>query len=100
MRLAASPRDKLVEEWTALIEKIQKPSPMVSDSIPGNVAQGGCDLHKIRGQLELALKHLSKARKDSDLVGIIDALELAYAEDCIVVALSDCGTDGRELTAG
>ncbi len=84
----------------ARIEEIQKPSPKASDRAPRNMAQGACDLHKIRGQLKLALRHLSNARKDSDLAGIIDTLELAYIEDCIAVALRECGAHRPELVVG
>lgn len=101
MRLAnASPSDKQGEEWTTLVEGVQKLSPMASDRILIDVAEGGCDLHKIRGHLMLALQHLSNARKDSDLAGVIDALEVAYAEECIVVVLRGCRTDSPELIAG
>ena len=43
----------------------------------------------ISKQLLLALRHLSNAQKDADLAGILDALELAYAKDCIAVALRE-----------
>ena len=50
-------------------------------------------------QLRLALKHLSNAQKDVDLAGILDALELAYAKDCIEAALRDYEENGRESAA-
>ena len=51
-------------------------------------------------QLRLALKHLSNAQKDVDLAGILDALELAYAKDCIAAALRDYEEEtGRESAA-
>ncbi len=50
-------------------------------------------------QLRLALKHLSNAQKDVDLAGILDALELAYAKDCIAAALRDYEKNRRESAA-
>ena len=44
----------------------------------------------VREQLRLALTHLSNAQKDCDLAGIIDALELGFARDCVATALRDC----------
>ena len=54
----------------------------------------------ISKQLRSALKHLSNAQKDVDLAGILDALELAYAKDCIAAALRDYEEkNGRESAA-
>jgi hypothetical protein len=47
-------------------------------------------------QLRLALRHLSNAQKDADLAGVLDALELAYAKDCIAVALREYEATERE----
>jgi hypothetical protein len=75
MRLAnALPDDQQAQEWLARI---------------GKAPNSGSDY--IREQLRLALTHLSNARKDCDLAGIIDALELARAQDCITNALRDFG---------
>lgn len=57
-------------------------------------------LDNIRNELRWALTHLSNAQKDCDLAGIIDALELAYARDRIIVALRDCEAHGLEPAAG
>jgi hypothetical protein len=63
----------------------------------GNTQKKGPD--KVGEQLQLALKHLSNAQKDVDLAGILDALELASAKDCIAAALTDYEENGRESAA-
>jgi hypothetical protein len=63
----------------------------------GNSQKKGPD--KVGEQLQLALKHLSNAQKNVDLAGILDALELAYAKDCIAAALRDYEENGRESAA-
>jgi hypothetical protein len=74
MRLAnASPGDQQAQEWLARL---------------GETPNSGFD--HIRGQLRLALTHLSNAHKDCDLAGILDAVELARARDCIAIALRHC----------
>ena len=76
MKLAdAPPNDRQADEWLALIAATPK-----------------MDAEHVREQLRLALTHLSNAQKDCDLAGIIDALEIARARDCIAVALRDCGS--------
>jgi hypothetical protein len=84
MRLAnASPDDRQAQEWIARIEKTPKSG-----------------LDNVREQLRLALTHLSNAQKDCDLAGIIDALELGYAQDCVATALRDCDAIGLEMADG
>jgi hypothetical protein len=56
-------------------------------------------LDDIQEHLRLALAHLSNAQKDRDLASIIDAMELAYARDCIIAALRDCTASGSEPMA-
>lgn len=58
----------------------------------GNIQKKGLD--NLRKQLQSALTHLSNAQNDCDLAGIVDASELAYARDCIVVALRACEAYG------
>jgi hypothetical protein len=93
MKLASAPLgDKQAEEWMAMIGITQKKGPdsVANKKDPDNVAE----------QLRLALKHLSNAQKDVDLAGILDALELAYAKDCIAAALRDYEEEsGRESAA-
>jgi hypothetical protein len=84
MRLAdASPDDQQAQEWIARI---------------GKTPNSGLD--NVREQLRLALTHLSNAQKDCDLAGIIDALELGFARDCVTVALRDCDKIGPEMADG
>jgi len=84
MRLAnASPDDQQAQEWIARMEK--KPKSGVDN---------------VREQLRLALTHLSNAQKDCDLAGIIDALELGFARDCVAVALRDCDAIELEMAEG
>jgi hypothetical protein len=55
------------------------------------------DIDKIRIHLRLGLRHLLDAQKDRDRAGILDVLEVAYARDCLAVALDECRP--RELEA-
>jgi hypothetical protein len=48
------------------------------------------DMDKIRTHLQLGLRHLLNAQKDRDRAGILDVLEVAYARDCLAVALDEC----------
>jgi hypothetical protein len=57
------------------------------------------DIDKIRTHLQLGLRHLLNAQKDGDRAGILDALEVAYARDCIAVALDECRSRGPEAIA-
>ena len=57
------------------------------------------DRDSVGEQLRLALKHLSNAQKDVDLAGLLDALELAYAKDCIVAALRDYEEENGQESA-
>jgi|SRR5882672_1492163 len=93
MKLASAPLgDKQAEEWMAMIRTAQKKGP---DSVAKKK-----DPDSVGEQLRLALKHLSNAQKDVDLAGILDALELAYAKDCIAAALRDYEEEnGRESAA-
>jgi hypothetical protein len=54
------------------------------------------DMDKIRTHLQLGLRHLLNAQKDRDRAGILDVLEVAYARDCIAVALDECRPRGPE----
>ena len=47
----------------------------------------------VRKRFAAALRHLSNAQEEPDLAGILDALELGYAKDCIAVALRECEND-------
>jgi len=92
MKLAAAPSDdKQAQEWMAMIRKTQKKGP---DSIDKKQSPDG-----VGEQLRLALKHLSNAQKDVDLAGILDAMELAYAKDCIAAALRGYEENRRESAA-
>jgi len=74
------------------------PDSLRQDKGPDSVRQeNGPD--GVSQQLRLALKHLSNAQKDSDLAGLLDALELAYAKDCIATALEDYEAKARESAA-
>jgi hypothetical protein len=57
------------------------------------------DIDKIRTHLQLGLRHLLNAQKDGDRAGILDALEVAYARDCLAVALDECRSRGQEEMA-
>jgi hypothetical protein len=57
------------------------------------------DIDKIRIHLRLGLRHLLNAQKDRDRVGILDVLEVAYARDCLAVALDECRPRELEATA-
>jgi hypothetical protein len=57
------------------------------------------DMDKIRTHLRLGLRHLLNAQKDRDRAGILDVLEVAYARDCIAVALDECRSLGSEAIA-
>ena len=57
------------------------------------------DIDKIRTHLQLGLMHLLNAQKDGDRAGILDALEVAYARDCLAVALDECGPREPEAIA-
>jgi hypothetical protein len=90
MKLASAPfDDKQAQEWMAMIGKTQKKAPDSVGKEPDSVGE----------QLRLALKHLSNAQKDADLAGVLDALELAYAKDCIAAALRDYEENRRESAA-
>jgi hypothetical protein len=92
MKLAAAPSDdQQAQEWIAMIGNTQKKGP---DSVRKEKDPDG-----ISKQLRLALRHLSNAQKDGDLAGILDALELAYAKECITVALRDYEENARESAA-
>jgi hypothetical protein len=52
------------------------------------------DIDKIRTHLQLGLRHLLNAQKDRDRAGILDVLEVAYARDCLAVALDECKATG------
>jgi hypothetical protein len=100
-KLAAAPADdKQAQEWIAMIGNTPRKGP---DSVrqekgPDGVRQeSGPD--GISKQLRLALKHLSNAQKDVDLAGLLDALELAYAKDCIVAALRDYEEENGQESA-
>ena len=54
------------------------------------------DMDKIRTHLRLGLRHLLNAQRDRDRAGILDVLEVAYARDCIAVALDECRSLGSE----
>jgi hypothetical protein len=101
MKLAAAPSDdKQAQEWIAMIGNTPRKGP---DSVrqekgPDNVRQENAP-DGISKQLRLALKHLSNAQKDGDLAGLLDALELAYAKDCIASALRDYEAKARESAA-
>jgi hypothetical protein len=101
MKLAAAPSDdKQAQEWIAMIGNTPRKGP---DSVrqekgPDNVRQENTP-DGISKQLRSALKHLSNAQKDSDLSGLLDALELAYAKDCIASALRDYEAKARESAA-
>ncbi len=86
MRLAnASPDDQQAQEWMARIGKTPKSG------------LDGSGLEHVREQLRLALRHLSNAGKDCDLAGIIDALQLEFARDCVATALRECDAIGLEM---
>ena len=57
------------------------------------------DIDKIRTHLQLGLRHLLNAQKDRDRAGILDVLEVAYARDCLAVALDECGPREPEAIA-
>jgi hypothetical protein len=57
------------------------------------------DIDKIRTHLQLGLRHLLNAQKDRDRAGILDVLEVAYARDCLAVALDECKSRGPEAIA-
>ena len=101
MKLAAAPTDdKQAQEWIAMIGNTPRKGP---DSVrqekgPDSVRQENAP-DGISKQLRSALKHLSNAQKDSDLSGLLDALELAYAKDCIASALRDYEAKARESAA-
>jgi len=57
------------------------------------------DVDKIRIHLQLGLRHLRNAEKDRDRDGILDVLEVAYARDCLAVALDECRPRELEATA-
>ena len=57
------------------------------------------DMDKIRTHLQLGLRHLLNAQKDRDRAGILDVLEVAYAGDCLAVALDECRPRGQEAIA-
>jgi hypothetical protein len=89
MRLAnASPDDQQAQEWIARVAKTPKSG------------LDGSGLERVREQLRLALRHLSNAGKDCDLAGIIDALQLEFARDCVVTALRGCDAIGLDMLKG
>jgi uncharacterized LabA/DUF88 family protein len=93
MKLASAPSDdKQAQEWMAMIGKTQRKGP-------DRVGTGEKSSDSVSEQLRLALKHLSNAQKDVDLSGILDALELAYAIDCIAAALRDYEENRRKSAA-
>jgi hypothetical protein len=101
VRLAAAPSDdKQAQEWIAMIGNTPRKGP---DSVRQEKAPDSARQEKgpdgITKQLRLALKHLSNAQRDGDLAGILDALELAYARDCIAGALRDYEAKARESAA-
>jgi hypothetical protein len=57
------------------------------------------DIDKIRTHLQLGLRHLLNAQKDEDRAGILGGLEVAYARDCLAVALDECRSRGSEAVA-
>ena len=57
------------------------------------------DIDKIRTHLQLGLRHLLNAQKDRDQAGILDVLEVAYARDCLAVALDECRSRRSEAIA-
>jgi hypothetical protein len=57
------------------------------------------DIEKIRTHLQLGLRHLLNAQKDRDRAGILDVLEVAYARDCLAVALDECRSREPEAIA-
>ncbi len=87
----ALPYDQQAQEWLAMIGNTQKKDP---DSVRKEMATD-----HISQQLRSALRHLSNAQKDADLAGMLDALELAYAKDCIASALRDYEANERESVA-
>jgi len=92
MKLASAPLgDKQAQEWLAMIGNTQKKGP---DSVAKRK-----DEDSVGEQLRLALKHLSNAQKDVDLAGLLDALELAYAKDCILAALRDYEEENGQESA-
>jgi hypothetical protein len=92
MKLAgAPPDDQQAQEWIAMIANTQRKGP---DSVRNEKGPDGISI-----QLRLALKHLSNAQRDGDLAGILDALELAYAKECIATALRDYEASVREPAA-
>ena len=92
IKLAAAPSDdKQAQDWIAMIGNTPRKGP---DSVRQEKGPDG-----ISKQLRLALKHLSNAQRDGDLSGILDALELAYAKDCIASALRDYEAKARESAA-
>jgi hypothetical protein len=97
-KLAAAPSDdKQAQEWIAMIGNTprKRPDSVRQEKGPDSVRQEkGPD--GISKQLRLALKHLSNAQRDGDLAGILDAMELAYAKDCIATALRDYEAKARE----
>lgn len=98
MKLAAAPSDdKQAQEWIAMIGNTPRKRP---DSVRQEKGPDSARQEKgpdgISKQLRLALKHLSNAQKDGDLSGLLDALELAYAKDCIASALRDYEAKARE----
>jgi hypothetical protein len=101
MKLAAAPSDdKQAQEWMAMIGNTPRKGP---DSVrqekgPDSVRQENAP-DGISKQLRSALKHLSNAQKDCYLSGLLDALELAYAKDCIASALRDYEAKARESAA-
>jgi hypothetical protein len=97
---AAPPDDKQAQEWIAMIGNTprKRPDSVRQEKGPDSVRQDkGPD--GISKQLRSALKHLSNAQKDGDLAAILDALELAYAKDCIAGALRDYEAKARDSAA-
>jgi hypothetical protein len=88
---SASPLDQQAQEWIAMSENTQRIGP---DKVRKKRAPDG-----VAKQLRLALAHLSNAQTCSDLSGMLDAMELAYARDCIVVALRDYELNTPESVA-